>query len=161
MDVLCPLGISSIAIQERLEASRLLLNAPKDFVSVDRILEVGLETWENDQRENHQKFEGVFVAADTNGDGVLSFKEFVSLVANIDPTISRARLRKLFKEVTAHCSAHDDRIMPSHFANVLRANGIHVLSADGGFEGDTPPRSKKHGKTTSRGFLEEKQSQRT
>ena len=68
-----------------------------------------------------------FVAGDDNGDGVLSFEEFDSLLHRIAPGFSDRRILRMFREALTGGEENAFAIERGTFAEVCRAHGLVKL----------------------------------
>jgi hypothetical protein len=88
-----------------------------------------MDLWEQRQMQSKRQLEGIFAAADSNDDGVLSLLEFEKLVTDIVPTMTRRGVREIYGEIVTHPAVKDDRIPAGVFAAVLQKRGVLVLKS--------------------------------
>lgn len=61
--------------------------------------------------------------ADENGDGVLSYGEFSTIVRQIDATVTERAVKSMFREALLDSNS-GSRILPASFEKVARAHGL-------------------------------------
>jgi Ca2+-binding EF-hand superfamily protein len=67
-----------------------------------------------------------FISGDDNGDGVLTFQEFVGIVSKIAPHFPKRRILKMFREALM-LGDDDDRINEKSFVFVCKKHGLAQL----------------------------------
>ena len=68
------------------------------MITYMKFLELLLNEWNFYKERTYTKFQQKFVEFDDNGDGVLTFEEFETLVNNLDKTMDRANISEIFNE---------------------------------------------------------------
>ena len=115
------------------EASVLKRSVRADAVSVcefDDVMRVVLTDY-----YDNTAYEHLFFAADENGDGVLEYDEFVTLVRTIDSDgqlddMEELEMIRMFRRMVSMTPEADgDVVLPSAFAMVAKQHGRDALSA--------------------------------
>ena len=78
------------------------------LISKQHFIELVLNEWQEHKQREFEKLMKKFEEFDDNGDGVLTFEEFETLVNNLDPSISRENISELFNETLEMNSDDDD-----------------------------------------------------
>ena len=84
------------------------------------VLEAALTLWSTHQAKVDTDLLELFKAADANGDGVLSFAEFESLVRQRVPNCDDRMIMRMFKLCGKENRSGEHKIKPSEFAVVMR-----------------------------------------
>eukprot|EP00736_Rhodelphis_marinus_P012558 Rmarinus@m.29119 len=67
----------------------------------------------------------IFEAADDNGDGVLTFGEFKTIIRRIDPSQKDRNILKLFRKAMDENEDDDEgALSPAQFSNIVLSNGL-------------------------------------
>ena len=98
------------------------------MVNLDWLLELMMELLAVRVSRMRSEFRKLFISGDDNGDGELSFQEFMSLIARAAPHFSERRVLRMFREaLTSGAEASSSAIDPSTFAAVCKAHGLVKL----------------------------------
>ena len=97
---------------------------PIIMVDLDQCLRVVVECMALRTKFVEKRLSEIFVEGDDNGDGVLSFKEFTSIVAVVAPHFSERRIIRMFREALMFGN-DDDSISPTAF--VLTCKGHNLV----------------------------------
>lgn len=86
-------------------------------ITKQRYLELVLQEWQLHKERTFDKLMKKFKEFDENGDGVLTFEEFETLVNNLDSSISRNEISELFNETLELNTEEDDpdKMSPESF----------------------------------------------
>ncbi|CAI2368501.1 unnamed protein product [Moneuplotes crassus] len=86
-------------------------------ITKQRYLELAIEEWKLYKESTKRRLMKKFAEFDDNGDGVLTFDEFESLVNNLDPNLSRNEISELFNETLELVTDEEDpdKMTPESF----------------------------------------------
>ena len=71
------------------------------MVDVDRCMMLMLDTLAEDRMLKVKHLASLFIAADVDGNGELSFSEFVTLIHSLDPMMLKSDIMKIYRESIA------------------------------------------------------------
>jgi hypothetical protein len=96
------------------------------FLNLDHILQILIEALLFRSEFVEKTLGKIFIDGDTNGDGVLSFREFTDIVSKVAPHFHERRILKMFRE--ALMTGNDDEtIGPEAFVDVCKKHGLVQL----------------------------------
>jgi len=86
-------------------------------IDLDTLIDLVIEEYNADVGRSQGYLEALFLAADSNGDGVLTYDEFSELVRRADSRAPNSQISAMFVEAI-RLSGAGDAIVPSAFASV-------------------------------------------
>ena len=96
------------------------------FLNLDHLLQLLIEALLFRSEYIEKTLGKIFIDGDSNGDGVLSFREFTDIVSKVAPHFHERRILKMFRE--ALMSGNDDEtIGPTAFVDVCKKHGLVQL----------------------------------
>ena len=107
--------------EEELERDRSIL-----MVNLDSCLRIVLECMLLRTSFVENRLAEIFIEGDENGDGVLSFKEFTTIVAVVAPHFNERRIIRMFREALM-LGNDDDSIGPKAFVDTCKKHGLVQL----------------------------------
>ena len=129
-------AMESIDSQGELEDAGRSLSFTK--ISMEAVEGIAITAWESTGGDTPSDLEELFLQADENKDGVLTYEEFAKLIGVIKPDMGLLKTLSIFREaLTESASFSGDVITPDAFARVMSSHGITRLpdsakSGDGG-----------------------------
>jgi hypothetical protein len=99
----------------------------RPVVDMDRVLQICMEVLQQRERGIENELVRLFIQGDDNGDGVLSFDEFRSIVATAAPHFSERRILRMFREALTDGAASSFAIEKRVFCDVCRKHGLIQL----------------------------------
>eukprot|EP00347_Sterkiella_histriomuscorum_P001583 403371470 len=93
-------------------------------ISKVQFLNVLLKEWDSCKRRENNKIRDIFHRFDDNGDGVLAFNEFETLMRSLDPSIKKKQVVDLFRETLDGQDQLDDTINIETFIQTIYNNNI-------------------------------------
>ncbi|CAK9015173.1 Calmodulin [Durusdinium trenchii] len=91
-------------------------------VSLLEVLDVVMDEWYCFEQAEVDTLVELFIQSDTNGDGVLSFDEFLAMVLIVDPYCDSRTVRRMFKMTGEENDEGEHIISPEEFVDVMRAH---------------------------------------
>jgi len=111
---------------------------------------IAVACWESLGGDAPADLEVMFVQADENKDGVLSYEEFAKLMGQIKPDLGLVKSLQIFREAVAESSSQSgDVITPDAFARVMSSHNISTVTDvhRGQLPVETAPRRVSYVKT--------------
>ncbi|CAM9202957.1 unnamed protein product [Scytosiphon promiscuus] len=138
-----PDGVSSVGVTETLGGIRgafeegcgvggvvsgdAALHDARIVIDMDKVIELVMEVVLLRQNSIEHKLRALFSEGDANGDGVLSFEEFTSIVCRAAPHFSERRVLRMFREALTSGTEGSFAIEKDTFCNVCRQHGLVQL----------------------------------
>eukprot|EP00948_MAST-09A_sp_MAST-9A-sp1_P003011 g3011.t1 len=95
--------------------------------SVDAVLSVLVETLLIRRNQVEENLKRLFSAGDENGDGVLSFDEFLNIIKARFPQTSKRRALRMFRDALTRGEDNSSAISRESFVETCRDNGLAQL----------------------------------
>jgi len=98
-------------------------------VQFDQFMELVTIKWEQELEHSKKTLESMFISADVDNDGILTFDEFSALVWSIKPGITQRQMTKMYEEAQAHSAS--DSLTPDDFVKVASDYGLlsHMMKS--------------------------------
>ena len=127
-------ALDAIESQGELEGAGHSFNFTK--ISMQAVEGIAITAWEAVGGDSPSDLEELFIKADENKDGVLSYEEFAKLMGEIKPDLGLLKTLSIFREAIAESSSFSgDVITPDAFARVMSSHNIRPVST-GALDGD-------------------------
>ena len=86
--------------------------------------------WEVELENTKKTLEDMFISADVDSDGILTYDEFSALVWSIKPETSGREMTRLYQDALAN-SGNTDSLTPEGFVKVASDHGLlsHMLQS--------------------------------
>lgn len=111
---------ASAKLRTRIEPSLTPSGSGRKMLLYEDMVDVVLEQWDKEVAHTTQTLETMFAAADVDGNGVLTFDEFASLVWAIAPTFSTREVTAMFWEA----QTEENDMSPASFVRVASQHGL-------------------------------------
>ena len=99
------------------------------YMPFDAFTEIMCKQWEVELDNTKKTLESMFISADVDSDGILTYDEFSSLVWSIKPETSGREMTRLYND--AQSSSSSDSLSPEDFVKVASDHGLlsHMLQS--------------------------------
>ena len=100
------------------------------MVDVDRCMMLMLDTLAEDRMLKVKHLASLFTAADVDGNGELSFSEFVTLIHSLDPMMLKPDIMKIYRESIALNKDPNCEMTTASFVAAVEAHGLMHLAVE-------------------------------
>ncbi|ETV96634.1 hypothetical protein, variant [Aphanomyces invadans] len=100
------------------------------FVNLDDVMDCVMSMWYEYQTNIDKEMTKLFAEADEDGNGVLTYQEFESMIKKVDADCDDRTIMRIFNMCGEENDQGEHEIKPSDFATVMRA--YHVNNQDTG-----------------------------
>eukprot|EP01029_Cantina_marsupialis_P030948 TRINITY_DN8651_c1_g1_i2.p1 TRINITY_DN8651_c1_g1~~TRINITY_DN8651_c1_g1_i2.p1 ORF type:complete len:234 (-),score=81.86 TRINITY_DN8651_c1_g1_i2:206-907(-) len=95
------------------------------LVEVDGVLDCCMSVWFEGQSIESEVLRNIFRSFDDNGDGIITYDDFVCLTQKVDPQATTGQLMRMYKMCGIHNEKGEQVMTADDFVDVIRSHRFH------------------------------------